>query len=145
LTAAGLIYAIAQIRKTKSAAQAAEEAAKIVLHETQKSFQKYVIALAHRFINEVKALVRAQPPDWVKAAMRLSDLADQMAHTVSPAAVANSEVDEVRNWAGRFHKYAVGKLKRFPDKEWEAFLARFESRIDSLMRPFELKNEGEVQ
>jgi hypothetical protein len=69
LTALGLWYAILQIRKTKSAVEAAEEAANRALAESERNFQRYAAANAHRFINEAKMHVDGKA--WEKAAMRL--------------------------------------------------------------------------
>jgi hypothetical protein len=68
LTAAGLVYAILQIRKTKTAAEAAEEAAKRALTESRRNLQRYAAGNAHRFVNEAKTHVDRQ--EWEKAAIR---------------------------------------------------------------------------
>src|SRR4051794_5263941 len=77
LTTAGLVYAIVQIRMTQSAAKAAEEAAKKTLAESRLSFRRYAAGNAHRFISSAKTHV--DDADWVKAAMRIDDVADLVA------------------------------------------------------------------
>jgi hypothetical protein len=72
-TLAGLVYAIVQIAKTKSAAQAARTAAKLAQAESHAAFHAYAAAMAHRFVNEIHLHVNGEK--WEFAALRLRDLA----------------------------------------------------------------------
>lgn len=81
LTLVALVYAIIQIRMTKTAARAAEEAAKKTLAESHLNFFKYIAATAHRFISEVK--IHINDGKWEEAGGRLNDLADQIAQMSS--------------------------------------------------------------
>jgi hypothetical protein len=138
LTAAGLVYAILQIRKTKTAAEAAEVAAKKALTESRQNFQRYVAATAHRFVGDAKRHVSSQ--DYEKAATRLEDLADQ--------AVAFMDedwrqlADDLRSWAARCMKHARGVTKaKFPMNNWDDFPLRLQRMIDHYHGPFAATSE----
>jgi hypothetical protein len=138
LTAAGLVYAILQIRKTKSAAEAAEEAAKRVLTESERNFQRYAAANAHRFVNEAKMHVNSQ--EWEKAATRLNDLADQAAQLAYTDEDWRQLADDLRTWAATCMKHARGKAK-FPMNNWVAFSVRLQRKIDHYHGPFAATSE----
>jgi hypothetical protein len=58
-TVVGLLYAIAQIRKTKSAAAAA-------LEESRQSYHRFAAGNAHRFIKEAR--IHVENKQWTLAA-----------------------------------------------------------------------------
>ena len=108
MTVLGFYYAIVQIRKTKSAAIAAEEAATNAVEENRKSFHKYVALCAHGYVTEIKLHIENR--DWAKAAMRTTHLADQMVH------IAASMVAELRKRVDDFHRLEKGTEESFEDK-----------------------------
>jgi hypothetical protein len=133
-TTAGLVYAILQIRKTKSVAEAAEEAAKRAVVESQRNFQRYAAGNAHRYINEVKSYVDRQ--DWEKAAIRLSDLADQAVQLVHSDEEWRELADKLRNWAATCSRHASGSKSKFAKNKWTAFSVRLQRKIDNYYGPF---------
>ena len=134
LTALGLIYAIVQIRKTKSAAHAAEEAANQSLAETHASFQRYAAATAHRFINEAQIHIDNQ--QWEKAAVRFNDVADQAAQLAALDSEWERLAEELRSWAATCGRHAMGELTRFAKNKWVRFIVRLQAKIDSCHGPF---------
>src|SRR4051812_24558135 len=80
-TVVGLLYAIAQIRKTKSAANAAKEAADKALAESRRSYHRFAARNARRLVSEAK--IHVDNKAWALAAFRLNDLADQVAQLAS--------------------------------------------------------------
>jgi hypothetical protein len=134
LTALGLLYAIVQIRLTKSAAQAAEEAAKKTLAESQLSFQRYAAATAHRFISEAK--IHVENKQWEKAAVRINDVADQVAQLAGFDAEWQQYAEKLRNWAAVCQRHAIGELSRFVSLKWIGFLVQLQAKIDSCHGPF---------
>lgn len=135
LTAAGLIYAIIQIRLTKSAAQAAAEAAEKNLAENQQDFQRYLASNANRFINEVKKHLQLEK--WAEAGMRINDIADQGSGLISIDPKWQELVQELREWADTCSRLATGTLKRFPKSKWQPFVIRLQAKIDSAHSPFQ--------
>src|SRR5437870_63369 len=77
LTFVGLFVAWRQLRKTQSAASAAETAAKRAVEENRFAYLKFAAALAHRNLHEAK--IHVDNKTWVKAALRTNDLAEQLA------------------------------------------------------------------
>jgi hypothetical protein len=134
-TVLGLWYAIDQIRKTKSAAVAAKEAADQALAESRESYNRYAAANAHRLIREAKihvqsgvagltqsqstgdALTHDQRVAWVLAAARLSDLADQVAQLANDDPDWRNFADELREWEGTCQRFDRGEIKRFDKKK----------------------------
>lgn len=132
LTTAGLIYAIIQIRKTKSAAEAAKESAQQTLRESQSRFQRYAAASANRFLNEAK--IHVGHKDWDKASDRIYLVADQ---TNLLAAIAREWVgieQELRKWATLCNRLALGESKRFPRK-WSEFVGAIQGRLNETLGP----------
>jgi hypothetical protein len=133
-TLLGLYYAILQIRKTASAAQAASEAAKNTLEESQRNFHNYAIANANRFVNEAK--IHIENGHWERAAVRLNDLADQGAQLVSNDEGWADTVAELRDWGNICLRLKKEEIKRFPTAKWLLFLQDLQAKIDSRYGPF---------
>jgi hypothetical protein len=134
LTAAGLVYAILQIRKTKSAAEAAEEAAKKAVIESQRNFQRYAAGNAHRYVHEAKGHVERQ--EWEKAATRLNDLADQVGQLAHMDDEWRQMADALRMWAEDCTRHARGAKSRFAKNKWAAFYLSLQAKIDLYYGPF---------
>jgi hypothetical protein len=96
VTVLSLIYAIRQIKETKSAATAARDAATAALAESRRYFQRYVAANCHRYVHEV--IIHVENKEWHLAALRLDDLADQVAQLSSEDHAWQRFVDELRTW-----------------------------------------------
>src|SRR4051794_30158637 len=109
LTIAGLLYTMRQVWLAKSAAEAAKNAADRTLDESRKSFQRYIAANAHRFINEAKMSIENE--QWAAAAMRLRDLADQLAQLTGLSLALEQLRTAARRWAEDCSRRASGKLK----------------------------------
>jgi hypothetical protein len=142
MTAAGLVYAILQIRKTKSAAEAAGEAARRALLESRLSFQRYAAGNAHRFANEAKMHVDRQ--EWDKAATRLNDLADQVAQLAHLNEEWRQLTDNLRNWAATCTRHAAGVKTRFAKNKWVEFAVVLQGKLDHYYGPFAPPSEGVV-
>jgi hypothetical protein len=141
-TTAGLVYAILQIRKTKSAAEAAEAAAKRAILESRRNFQRYAAGNAHRFINEAKRHVDRL--EWEQAATRLGDLADQVAQLVQSDEEWRPLIDELRTWAATCNRFAAGGRGKFRSTSWVRFFVRLQAKIDNFYDPFPAPASGET-
>jgi hypothetical protein len=139
LTTLGLVYTIVQIRKTKSAAKAAAEAADKVLLENTRNFLKYSAIFAHRFINEAKNHIHKG--EWEQADKRISDLAVHSAQLAINDAIWKGFTEQIRIWASTCNRMASGKLKRFPQSKWVEFIIKIEAKIDELIGPFIVQNQ----
>ena len=134
LTASGFAITIAQLRKTKSAADAAREAAERASSESRQQFQNLVSSNAHTFISQVRESVDRK--DWSGAARRVNDLADQMALVPQQDIEFAQLINDLRAWGSRFSRLASGDLKKFYNSRWENFFLLLQQRIDSLRAPF---------
>jgi hypothetical protein len=133
LTTAGLVYAIVQIRKTKSAVEAANEATTQTLAESQSRFQRYTASNANRFLNEAK--IHLEHQEWEKASGRMNDVADQ-ASLLSPLAGGWEQTAEaLRTWASICESLAVKKRKKFPKPKWAAFVGTLQQRLNAIISP----------
>ena len=72
LTLLGLYYAIAQIKKTKTAVEATEAATERAVAEARENFLRYAAAMSRMLLNEATLHIRHE--DYGKASLRLGDL-----------------------------------------------------------------------
>jgi len=133
ITVLSLLYAILQIRKTKSAAIAAKEAVEKVHEESQRNFQRYALTNALRFMTEAK--VHAESRAWDKAALRLGDLADQAAQLAYFDEEWKQLAVELRRWEDTMKRVGSQKANLAPMK-WSAFLLRVQLKVDESHGPF---------
>lgn len=139
-TLASLFYAIRQIRETKSAAVAAQEAAAQAVAEGRRSFERYAAANAHRLITLAKDHIGRT--EWQMAAVRANDLADHVAQLAVADLEWRQHVDDLRTWEAMFVRLARGDLKRFDSGKWIEFSLRLQRKIDSLHAVFPPEEEG---
>ena len=133
LTVLSLLYAIQQIRMTKTAAEAAEEAAKKTLLESEYLFTRFAAANSLRFLAEVRLFVDSK--SWGFAALRLGDLRDQVAQLAKLDKDCESLVVGLRRW-----ETTLRELSReegiFSERKWLLFAVRLQNKIDQLHTPF---------
>ncbi len=145
---AGLVYAIYQIRKTKSAAEAARVASEETRTLSRQDYQRYAVANAVQFIGELKAFVAGKV--WERASLRFSDLAVQASQVANlqrpndPETANQWEIlaDELRQWAQSCEKVLAGQIK-FQQGKWTKLLPRLESMFHTYHGPFSLDDRGE--
>jgi hypothetical protein len=120
---------------TKSAAQAAEEAAKKTLAESQLNYRRYAAATAHRFFSEAK--IHLDNEAWETAAGRINDVADQVAQLVSFDAEWQQFAEQLRKWARVCRRHATSERPRFDTPKWTTFTILLQRKIDSWHGPFQ--------
>jgi uncharacterized membrane protein len=138
-TVAGLWYAIVQIRRAKSAANAAKEAADKALAESRRNYHRYAVANAHRFIKEAK--IHVENKTWILAAFRLNDLADQVAQLASEDPEWRQLADNLRKWEAACQDQDRGLKKTFAVLKWGEFTRRLQAKIDVWSGPFPATTE----
>lgn len=140
----GYKIAIAQLRQTKQAADAAREAAERTLAENKEAFERFVAAYAGRLLSELRGAVNRL--EWGLAELRAHDLADLLATLPTTPGIQHDAgltegVRTLRAFAQRFAQKAtqtpptnfrVDVLRR----EWEPLLLLFHQRLDRLKAPF---------
>jgi hypothetical protein len=141
LTVVGLVYAILQIRKTKSAAVAAAVAAKKALIESEQAFQRFAAAIAHRYVNEAKNHVSAKA--WMLACLRLGDLADQVGQLAARDNEWRELTDQIREWERITSRHAQNDLTKFAARKWTDFLVQLQRKIDRSFGLLSSPAEGE--
>ena len=114
-TVLGFIVTIWQLRKTQSAAKAAEVAANKTQEENRFAFYKFTVALAHRYVNEAK--IHVDNEAWERAAIRLSDLTDQVNQLVPLDNAWSAMAGELHGWSVTCNRLKSNQLKRFPKKK----------------------------
>jgi hypothetical protein len=135
LTFVGFAITLIQLRKTQSAANAAERAAKRSLEESRFAFHKFTIALGHRYIHEAK--IHVDNKAWEKAAIRLSDLADQLNQLASLDQTWTELASELHGWTVACNELKSNERTRFPRrKNWLEFCSRLEAKLTQLLGPF---------
>src|SRR5438874_3538478 len=87
----GFVVTIWQIRKTKHAFEAAEEAARITYRESKKSYERFVGDYASLLLSELQNAVNAK--DWKFAGIRAIDLGGLLA--LLPSTGSSTEDDAI--------------------------------------------------
>jgi hypothetical protein len=136
----GFGYTIYQVRKTKAAAQAAEEAASRVLDESRHSFRRLVAASAHRYL--VEARRRVHDEEWQLAALRAEDLADQLSQLHGEDPELGSVVDAVRELAQVMMEKSKVPTRKFAQKRWNELAQVVQRKVDRLQQLFAGAAEG---
>lgn len=134
VTVIGLIYAIRQIWKTQSAAEAARESADRAFAESRSQFQRYALTNALRFVAEVKLHVGSRA--WELASIRTSDLAEQVSQLSETEPEWEPIAQDLRKWETEFGRLASGTLKRLRSSARHDFLNALQGKIDKQHGPF---------
>jgi hypothetical protein len=140
LTVVSLIYAIRQIWKTQSAADAALKAANQAVIESRQSFERYTLANALRYFAEAKLYINDSL--WDKASLRLNDLSEQTAQLATVDAEWKALTLELRLWSNTLAQLST-RNSRFAGRKWSDFSIRLQGKIDERHGPFSLINRGQ--
>lgn len=134
LTVASLWYAIQQIRKTKTAAEAASEAANRAVRDSETLILRFAIANAVRFLAEVRLHLEAKA--WSFASLRAADLADQIAQLARNDGACRDLVQTLRVWESTFRKLHRGDGE-FNEPKWLRYMIKIQTKLDQLHTPFQ--------
>lgn len=133
-TIIGFVVAFFQLRKTRTAAQAATEAVTRAMKESQRYVVEYSLGNVAGFLTEAARCV--QHDRWGEAAMRLSDVSEtmsQLARTLSnhgPEAATWLEMQkQVQEWAAKFQTKAKIASTRYSHEKWVIFIGTCKSEI----------------
>jgi uncharacterized iron-regulated membrane protein len=129
----GFGYTIYQVRKTRSAAEAAQEAAERAIKESRHAVRAMIAGGTLRWVSELRDAVRSEA--WDLAARRANDLADLIAAMPIAEAPLEELRRELRKWAETFHKRASNRIKQFQSAKWAEFFLHLEAAIDRLRVP----------
>jgi hypothetical protein len=111
-----------------------------MLEENRLAFHKFAVALAHRYVNEAK--IHVDNEAWEKAAIRLSDLTDQVGQLASLNDAWAKTAEELHLWSVTCDRLKNNQLKKFPKKKWLEMCSRVEAQLNQLLGPFaEAKGE----
>ena len=129
----GFGVTIWQLRKTRSAADAAKRSAELALEESRNKFRKYVFANVLRLLSEAR--LHGENRVWERAAVRLNDLADQ----VSQLSDADEEWAELLSRLRAWNEVLLDPTRRdkpATQKKWAELITRVQSKIDREHGPF---------
>jgi hypothetical protein len=133
--------AVAQINKTKRAAEASRDAISLTLAHTRSAFNQYALSSGDHFLSEAKIFFDAK--NWPMAALRLGDLAvqaAQLAQTAPTTDVAgwNSLATHFRKWEGTCRRLDAQELEIGPNLtvKWHKFTGEASAQLDNHHGPF---------
>lgn len=133
-TLMGRAYTIYQVRKTKSAAEAAERAAKEALAESRENYRRFAAANAHRFFSEARGHVDRQ--EWTPASRRIGDLADIVAQLASVDSSWAPFTATLRAFPEVAGLIARNQRKNLSVRKWSELCLRFQTKLDEAYGPF---------
>jgi hypothetical protein len=147
----GFWIAIHQIKETKRAAEAAQEAAKKTLAESKESYERFVGAYASRLLSELQNSVNTK--DWKLASIRSQDVAELVASLPATGDEINDEksnelVASLRGFAQKFAE--ISKVDKSPLtpanlKKWKDLVQGLHRQLDQLRAPFKRSTYGQVR
>jgi hypothetical protein len=138
-TLAGLVLTLLQVRKTKTAAEAAKKAVDETLDRLRAATGQYAVSMAKRRLIQVREL--ADNKNWMGVASRLDELAEstaQLAQTFPAASEAwMSEVGQVHEWSATFARHASRSTgpKAKELEKWTAFATAMATKFDRIHGP----------
>jgi hypothetical protein len=140
ITTVGFIITIVQIRKTRSSAEAARKAASEAVSESRKSFERYALSNAFRYLAETKLHVGNR--HWSPASLRLNDLAEQTGQLAALDPGEWKELTiELRRWSDTIARLPDANPK-FAHLKWAEFVRRLQEKIDERHGPFSTSDRG---
>jgi hypothetical protein len=135
VTIIGFVIAFLQIRRTRSATEAARAAAENALAQSQRSYGHFTVAIAHRMISEIQSHV--QKKNWEVGSLRLRDLADQIVQLEGTETDWKKDATKLRKWAEIcFRQLDAAEAQTFDREKWSEFFLKLQSKIDSHFRPY---------
>lgn len=135
-TLVGVWLSFVQIRRTKSATEATRAAVDSTLRQVSSDFGRYATATAKRHLSDAKQSV--DNGDWRRAALRCSDLAEQVTFLSKGVDPWLEFAKNLRQWEMSFGKVRAGEhLMLGQAKRWERLAMDIERLLDRTQRPFE--------
>ena len=136
VTVVGFLVAYWQLRKTRSAALAAKDAAIRAVEESRGRFRKFILSNLFRFLTEARLHVNEKK--WEMAAIRLGDVADQVSQLADVDHEWRPLLSEIRHWEETL-RGRTSRGVRFAPRKWADLLTRLQSKIDRDHGPFKDK------
>lgn len=135
----GFWIAIWQIRKTKHAVEAAQEAASRMMEENKKAYQRFVGSYASLLLSELQNAVNGN--DWKLASMRSLDLGGLLASLPSTGSLTEddaigSSVADLRDFGQKFSELTTKQKPKYPVNKWKRLVQALHARLDILRAPF---------
>lgn len=130
----GFAYTIYQVRKTKSAAEAAREAIREEQVHNRTAFQRYAASHANRLL--ALAIEYVDNESWEIAKIRVRDLAEYIAHLQTPSSDVTEIVEDLREHAHTLSTKARGAKRNFPVQKWRRLVNRIQRLFDQALNPF---------
>jgi hypothetical protein len=131
VTVVGFVLAFWQIRKTKSAADAARDAAIRAYDENRGLYRRFVLSCATRFL--VEARFYADSEHWDRASLRLRDVGDQVSQLLDADPDWQDLLAELRRLDAAL---GANPKPKFTGKRWVTLIERLQAKIDSHHGPF---------
>ena len=130
----GFAYTIVQIKKTKSAAMAAQEAANQMLQESRRRFQKFVATTISRLLADAKRFVSDE--NWTIA----SYVTDQVADFLALSSDADADIPDMVQALRKYGQQMAARIKDseapFHSRKWSEIVQRVQVKIDQWHAPF---------
>jgi hypothetical protein len=98
------------------------------------TFRRFSAANVHRLLGETKNYV--ERGDWTVAALRLGDLADQVAQIGADDPELAVLANDLRQWEETCNKHARGTGSRFAIRKWSEFVRNLQLKTDQWLGPF---------
>jgi hypothetical protein len=104
-----------------------------MLEENRRGYLRYTAANSLRLLREV--IIHLDGQRWQFVALRLDDLAEQVAQMMEMDGEWQDLVEELRVWSAKIKEIDSGR-KQFARNKWQSFLLRFQAKLDRQHGPF---------
>jgi hypothetical protein len=126
----GFAVTIWQLRRTRSAAQAAKQAALQTLNETRVAYDRFIAGIAYKYFAELR--MYADSKQWHLALLRCDDLADLLSQQkVQDLAVA-ATMRQLREFSRVFVDMRDLTRMKFSRKKWDIAVTSIHTLVDGI-------------
>lgn len=121
-------------KASKTAAEAARDAANKTLAESKGAYGKFVGSFASRILADLKKAVDDQ--DWKLATVRADDLAEFVASVPHEIPTAGDEAALLRVFGRKFAAGDAEHKPKFNTAKWNELILKLHAHLDSVNAPF---------
>src|SRR5205823_4931065 len=94
-----------------------------------RTVQRYTVAEVRSFFRQVRTYIDVK--EWKPAAVRLDDMAEQIAQLGHIDTAWNTFVEEARSWVSKLRELKRGRMPESLSEKWGEFAGRLQAKIDS--------------
>lgn len=141
ITVVGFGLTIAQLRRTKKAADAAREAIERTTRDDRSDFTRYVFSGVERCLAESKQFVHRK--DWKSASLSVAELAGHAAQLISVDPEWQTLATDLREWELSLKQRKPKGGPPFAAEKWDRLVLQLHRKVAQHHGPFKSGDRGQ--